>query len=94
MARHALLANLGLVTEVVAPDELLARAIAVLTELTKLAPIALSSVMNVIQHGYDLSLDDALELEAVNFGLCCATHDKEEGVNAFIGKRTAIFNGE
>jgi enoyl-CoA hydratase len=86
--------SFGLVSEVVNPESLLQRADAILAGLIKLGPFALQSVMNVIDHGYDLSLEDAFELEAVNFGLCCATHDKEEGVKAFIEKRAAVFCGE
>lgn len=84
----------GLVTEVVAPDELLTRAQAILEGLIKLGPLALKGVMTVIDHGYDLSLDDALAFEAAHFGLCCATQDKKEGVSAFLEKRAAKFTGE
>ncbi len=84
----------GLVSEVVPSDELLNRAETILSGLIRLGPIALKSIMDVIDHGYDLSLADAFELEAVHFGLCCATRDKTEGVNAFIEKRTAEFSGE
>jgi enoyl-CoA hydratase len=84
----------GLVSEVVSPDELLTRAKNILNGLIKLGPIALKSVMTVIDRGYDLNLDDAFELEATHFGLCCATHDKNEGTKAFLEKRTAEFCGE
>lgn len=84
----------GLASEVVPLADLYARAVALLTGLTQLAPLALTSMMSVIDRGYDLSLEDALELEAVNFGLCCATRDKQEGVKAFIEKRVPAFNGE
>ncbi len=84
----------GLVSEVVSPDELLPRAMTILSELVQLGPIALRSVMTVIDGGYDLSLEDAFELEAVHFGLCAATRDKQEGVTAFIEKRVATFSGE
>ncbi|MHB1947640.1 MAG: enoyl-CoA hydratase/isomerase family protein [Gammaproteobacteria bacterium] len=83
----------GLVSEVVNSDELLVRANKILIGLIKLGPVALSSVMNVIDHGYDLSLDDAFAFEAANFGLCCATKDKNEGCNAFLEKREAEFSG-
>jgi len=84
----------GLVTEVVMPEDLLKRAITILSGIIQLGPLALQSVMTVIDHGYNLSLADALELEAVHFGLCCATQDKQEGVTAFIEKRPAAFIGE
>jgi enoyl-CoA hydratase len=86
--------NWGLVTEVVESEKLIERATEILSNLVKLAPIALKSTMAAIDRGYDLSLEDALELEAVHFGLCCATQDKQEGVSAFLEKRTAEFCGE
>lgn len=84
----------GLVTEVVPVNELQSRAVTILEGLCKLAPKALQSVMTVIDEGYDLPLPEALELEAKYFGTCCATHDKQEGVNAFLEKRIAVFTGE
>ena len=84
----------GLVSEVVSPDDLLNRAKVILEGMVKLAPVALKSTMTVIDHGYDLSLDDAFAFEAVHFGLCCATRDKQEGVSAFLEKRAAAFCGE
>lgn len=84
----------GLVTEIVPPENLLARATEILNGLTKLAPFALKSVMTVIDEGFDIPLEQALELEAANFALCCATKDKQEGVTAFLEKRAATFTGE
>lgn len=83
----------GLVSELTAPDALLTRAQEILINLIKLGPIALKSVMTVIDRGYDLSLEDAFELEATHFGLCCATQDKNEGTKAFLEKRAAEFCG-
>lgn len=84
----------GLVTEMIARVDLLSRAIHFLEDLIQLPPRALQSIITVIDQGFDLSLEDAFELEASHFGLCCATHDKKEGVTAFIEKRKAVFSGE
>jgi len=84
----------GLVNELAAPEDLLMRAKALLIELTQLGSIALESILTTIHQGYDLSLEEAFELEAAHFGLCCATADKREGVKAFLEKRTAVFSGE
>lgn len=85
--------NWGLLTEIVAPENLLARAQAYLEEIVKLPPFALKSLMQVIQEGYDLDFATACDLEAAYFGLCCATKDKHEGVSAFLEKRTPQFSG-
>ncbi|MDR3477330.1 MAG: enoyl-CoA hydratase-related protein [Gammaproteobacteria bacterium] len=84
----------GLVTEVVPAADLENRAIQILESLSQLAPIALQSIMTVIYEGCDLPLHDALKLEAKYFAQCCGTQDKQEGVSAFLEKRTAKFGGE
>lgn len=84
----------GVVNEVVPASQLLERALEVLAGLVQLAPIALQHLMTVTLQGYDLAMEEALELEAAHFALCCATKDKQEGVKAFIEKREAVFAGE
>lgn len=85
--------NWGLVSEVVDPEELLDKGKNILNVILSMAPLAISGVMEVIDHGYDLSLSDALHLEAVHFAKVCASADKKEGVAAFLAKRTAEFTG-
>ncbi len=85
---------IGLITRMVTPETLEAEALALLQQLIQLPPHALKSTLEVIHHGYDLSLPEALELEAAHFGLCCTTQDKQEGVAAFLEKRTPQFSGE
>ena len=85
--------NWGLVSEVVSPETLLERATNILQGMLTMAPLALASVMEVIDHGYDLSLTDALHLEAIHFAKVCASEDKKEGVAAFLAKRQAEFKG-
>jgi enoyl-CoA hydratase len=84
----------GLVTEVVAEDALLERAKAILQSVLAVAPLAAKGVMEVIDVGCDLSLSDAFQLEALHFAKVCASHDKREGVSAFLEKRPAVFKGE
>ncbi len=84
----------GLLNEITTPDNLLTRAKTLLKDLIQLGPVALRGIMTAIHQGYDLSLEEALELEAAHFGLCCTTADKQEGVKAFLEKRAAVFSGE
>ncbi|KTC81323.1 enoyl-CoA hydratase/isomerase family protein [Legionella brunensis] len=86
--------NWGLVTELVEPEALLEHGKRTLNTILSMAPLAVTSVMEVIDHGYDLSLTDALHLEAIHFAKVCATADKHEGVAAFLAKRRADFKGE
>ncbi|CAN5364502.1 enoyl-CoA hydratase-related protein [soil metagenome] len=84
----------GLITEVTEPEKLVDRAKEILSNIIALPAKAVSSALAVIDAGYDLSLEEALHLEALHFGLCCSTKDKQEGVNAFLEKRAAKFVGE
>ncbi len=85
--------NWGLVTDVVETDNLLEHTKNYLKTVTSMAPLAIASVITTINHGYDLSLNDALELEATHFAVTCGTKDKELGVNAFLNKKTPTFTG-
>lgn len=84
----------GLVSAVVEPDALLTEARRLLKEILAMAPLAIASVMEVIDRGYDMTLADALHLEAVHFAKVCASEDKKEGVAAFLAKRQPVFQGE
>ncbi|CAM2976096.1 enoyl-CoA hydratase/isomerase family protein [Legionella worsleiensis] len=86
--------NWGLVSEVTEPEQLLEQGKKLLNGILSMAPLAIAGVMEVIDHGYDLSLQEALHLEAIHFAKVCATQDKTEGVAAFLGKRPAVFKGE
>lgn len=86
--------NWGLVTDVVDGESLLERGKSLLTTILGMAPLAIASTMEVIDRGYDMSLEDALHLEAVHFAKVCASTDKNEGVGAFLEKRPAVFHGE
>ena len=55
----------GLVSDVVEPGELMCRSKQFLRDILAMAPLAVRGVMEVIEHGYDLSLEDALHLEGV-----------------------------
>lgn len=84
----------GLVTDMVDGDALLERGKNLLASILAMAPLAVAGVMEVIDRGYDMSLTDALHLEAIHFAKVCASADKNEGVSAFLEKRTAVFQGE
>ncbi len=83
----------GLVTWVAEPQNLLEEGTKILKGILSMAPLAIASVMDVIDRGNDMSLPDALHLEAVHFATVCASKDKAEGVTAFLEKRTAQFKG-
>lgn len=85
--------RIGLVNKVVPNDELIATTTAMLKTMIANAPIALASCIELVDRGYDISLEEALALEATYFGLLAATEDMKEGTTAFLEKRPASFKG-
>jgi enoyl-CoA hydratase len=83
----------GVVVAVVKTEELIERAKHYLQTILSMAPLALASVMEVVDYGMDMSLQDALHLEAMHFAKVCASCDKSEGVSAFLEKRAPHFKG-
>jgi enoyl-CoA hydratase len=86
--------RIGLVNEVTAPVDLIARAEAIAQKITANAPLAIQYAMEAVNRGIELTLPDALYLEATLFAVCCATEDKKEGTSAFLEKRAAQFKGK
>ncbi|MGV3740636.1 MAG: enoyl-CoA hydratase/isomerase family protein [Gammaproteobacteria bacterium] len=84
----------GLVSEVVPLENLEEKSWSILQTMLGMGPLALASVMEVIHHGYDLPLQEALHLEALEFAKTCASLDKKEGTTAFFERRKPEFKGE
>ena len=85
--------RIGLVNEVVAASDLIARAEAILGQIAANAPIAVKLALEVANKGLETSQSEGLLLEASYFGLCAATEDKREGTSAFLEKRAPQFHG-
>jgi enoyl-CoA hydratase len=85
--------RVGLVNEVVASDQLLARGEALARLIASMAPLAVRYALEAVDGGYDLTLEQGLTLEADFFGHCCGTADKAEGTAAFLAKRPAVWQG-
>ena len=82
----------GLVNQVVLND-LETEAMDYLKKLQHMPVVATACIMESILHGSDMSVGQALELEALQFAKTCASKDKQEGVHAFLEKRQAQFKG-
>jgi enoyl-CoA hydratase len=85
--------RIGLVNEVVPPEQLIPRAEAILQKIFANAPIAVAYSLEAVHKGLDTTQAEGLALEASLFGLCAGTEDKKEGTAAFLAKRAPQFHG-
>lgn len=84
--------RLGLVDEVVPAADLLPRAHALAESIAAMAPLALTGLLEALQRGEGIPLDEALAAEADIFGRLCGTADKHEGLSAFLAKRPPVWH--
>ena len=77
----------GLVTEVVASEDLLPRARALALRLCKNGPLAMRAAKQAAARALETSLDDGLRIEQLLFERLAYTNDMREGLAAFQEKR-------
>ena len=86
--------QLGLVNKVIPHDELMKETMAVAAQIKANGPFSVRLAKECINRSLSLGIDEALMLEAKDFGLCFATKDQKEGMTAFVEKRKPFFKGE
>ena len=86
--------RIGLVNDVTPAGDLIPRAEAIAAKIVANAPLAVQYAMEAVNKGMEMTLQEGLYLEAVLFGVSCATEDKKEGTTAFLEKRQAQFKGK
>jgi enoyl-CoA hydratase len=91
-ARDAL--AMGLVSEMVADGEVLARALAIASTIAALPPLAVMQIKEAVLAGEDSSLEAGLMLERKAFQLLFSSSDQKEGMRAFLEKRKPEFEGK
>ncbi|CAI4029936.1 putative 2,3-dehydroadipyl-CoA hydratase [Nitrospira tepida] len=82
---------LGLVSQVVPPDDLLRQTRGLARTIAAKSLVAVRTALQAIREGNDLSLRQGLALEARLFGVLCETEDRQEGLTAFLEKRQPRF---
>ncbi len=86
--------RIGLVERVVPLAGLMEEAQRIAGAIAAKAPLAIAACKRAIHRGAHLSLADALEIEAIEFGLLVDTKDFREGTSAFLEKRKAVWSGK
>jgi enoyl-CoA hydratase len=86
--------RIGLANKVATAEELLAKARKMATKIASKGPVAVRLAKESVDNGLEMDLDRAGRFEAGLFGLCFATADQKEGMQAFLEKRPAKFTGQ
>lgn len=86
--------DMGLVTEVIPPETLLARTLEIATMIIQNSPVGTALTKQIVQQNVDApSLEAAIALENRTQVLATRTHDMKEALQAFREKRAPVFVG-
>ena len=86
--------RIGLVSEVIPESTFTTRVDEIIQGLLGKGPIALRLGKEAVYKAMDLTLDQGMRLEEDLYALLQTTHDRAEGVQAFLGKRKPLFTGQ
>jgi len=87
--------ELGLINRIVSSKtELLEAGKQMLGSISGKSPLAIKYILNLVNLGLNMPLNQAEELEATYFGMICSSDDKKEGTSAFLEKRKPVFQGK
>jgi enoyl-CoA hydratase len=85
--------RVGLVAEVVEPERLMESAFAKAEAMAKIAPLATSEMLRLVEVAGDAPLEDGLTWEQEALARLRASADAAEGIDAFVNKREPKFRG-
>jgi enoyl-CoA hydratase len=85
--------QLGIVSKLVAPDELGAATQEAAATIAGYSPVALRELKRALNASLELDFAAAREIEIEAYGAAFESHDRQEGMNAFLEKRAPRFVG-
>jgi len=83
----------GWVDVAAAPEEFQAAVDGLAGKLAKAATFAIAMIKDAVRRGYDLPLDEALEIEAGNFARAALSTDAAIGIMSFLSKQEPEYTG-
>lgn len=86
--------EIGLVSKVFAHEDLWPETLKTARSIASKGKVSLKAVKDCINRGFDVDLQDGCFMESDSFALCMSSPDGEEGMKAFLEKRTPDFKGE
>lgn len=86
--------NIGLITRVSQPGQLMNDAKELARALVKKAPVAVQVILDAVTRGLETTTDQGVKIELEGSQRVSKTKDAMEGAMAFIEKREPVFTGE
>ena len=86
--------NIGLITKISQPGQLMNDARELARALAKKAPVAVQIILDAVTRGLETTIDQGLKIELEGSQQVGKTNDAMEGMIAFMEKREPVFKGE
>jgi enoyl-CoA hydratase len=86
--------RIGLVNQVVPLEDLMPTALELAKKIARMPALAVKFLLEAVDRGMNMSLDQALEFEADLMVHVFSTEDAYEGLQAFLEKREPVFKGK
>ncbi|MCL2534143.1 MAG: enoyl-CoA hydratase-related protein [Nocardiaceae bacterium] len=86
--------EVGIVSDIVDDGRAVDVAIELATAVAAAPPLNVRAIRRVARHAEAATLNTAIELERTTFQLLFDTADHSEGIEAFLGKRAAVYEGK
>ena len=83
----------GWVDRAVPPEDFTAAVDELASKLARAATFAIAMIKDSVHRGYDLPLDQAIEIEAHNFARAALSQDAAIGIMSFLSKQEPEFTG-
>lgn len=85
--------ELGLVNQVVPPDELMSSAFDLAGRILRHSPLAASRILFAVTRGLNATIAEGLAIESEQFARMVPTHDLREALDAWIDRRKPEYRG-
>lgn len=86
--------RIGLVNQTTSKEDLIPVSMSIAQIIAAQAPIAVRNAKRAINDGWDLSIEDGIELEVELFAQCFRTEDQKAGMAAFLRKEKITYTGK
>jgi enoyl-CoA hydratase/carnithine racemase len=86
--------RIGLINRLTDKGEALGKALEMAELYSTRAPLALAFVKRAVHRGVQMDLGSAIEFETYLVSTVYGTQDKQEGISAFLAKRSPTFEGK